>query len=206
MKPTVLVTRHLPQSAYDELAAACDVTSWDQDVPIPATTLREQIGHAEGLICVLTETIDAALLDAAPRLKVISQVAVGYDNIDVAAAAARGIAVGNTPGVLTAATADFTWALLLAAARRVGEARDTVRDGRWQSFGLTTLLGQEAGGATLGIIGFGRIGQAVARRAVGFDMRVLYHGRAPHPAAAALGAEYRHWMHYYANQISSACM
>jgi glyoxylate reductase len=192
MKPTVLVTRPLPQPAYDELAAACDVILWDEDTPVPAAFLHEHIGRAEGLICALTERVDAALLDAAPRLKVVSQVAVGYDNIDVAAAAARGIAVGNTPGVLTGATADFTWALLLAAARRVGEARDYVRDGRWQVFNMALLLGQEAGGATLGIIGFGRIGQAVARRAMGFDMRVLYHSRAPHPETAVpLGAEYR---------------
>lgn len=192
MKPHVLVTRHLPQSAYDELAAQCDITIWDKDVPPGPSYLREHIATAEGLICMLTDTIDAALLDAAPQLKVISQVAVGYDNIDVPAAAERGIAVGNTPGVLTDATADFTWALLLAAARRVGEAVDYVRDGRWQTWGLTLLLGQEVAGATLGVIGLGRIGQAVARRAAGFDMPVLYHSREPHPdAAAPLGAQYR---------------
>jgi len=192
MKPTVLVTRHLPQSAYDDLAAACDVIIWDEEYPPTGDYLRRHIPTAEGLICLLTDTIDAPLLDAAPQLKVISQVAVGYDNIDVAAAAQRGIAVGNTPGVLTAATADFTWALLLAAARRVGEASNYVHDGQWQTWGLTLFLGQEVQGATLGLIGFGRIGQAVARRATGFEMNILYHGRSPHPdAAAPLGAAYR---------------
>jgi glyoxylate reductase len=192
MKPSVYVTRHLPQAAYDELAAACTVRSWDETFPPPYDTLREEAGAAKGLICMLTDTIDDALLEAAPQLKVVSQVAVGYDNIDLAAAAARGIAVGNTPGVLTAATADFTWALLLAAARRVVEGDAYVHDGRWQTWGLTLLLGQAVQGATLGIVGFGRIGQAVARRAQGFDMNVLYHSRSPHPAAAdSLGAQYR---------------
>jgi glyoxylate reductase len=123
---------------------------------------------------------------------VISQCAVGYDNIDVAAATARGIPVGNTPGVLTDATADFAFTLLMAAARRVGEAVDFVRAGHWQTWGLTLLLGQEVYGATLGIVGLGRIGRAVARRARGFDMQVLYHDAVRRPKAEAeLGVAYR---------------
>jgi glyoxylate reductase len=131
-------------------------------------------------------------MEAAPRLRVISQVAVGYDNIDVPAATQRGIAVGNTPGVLTDATADFTFALLMAAARRIGEGMDYVRAGKWETWGLTLLLGQDVYGAALGIVGFGRIGQALAKRARGFDMRILYHDTQRQlEAEANLGAEYR---------------
>lgn len=188
----VYVTRHLPEAAFRRLSAGCDVESWDREVPPPYQILREAMADKEGLLCLLTDQIDAALMDAAPGLRVISQCAVGYDNIDVAAATARGIPVGNTPGVLTDATADFAFTLLMAAARRVGEAVDYVRDGQWQTWGLTLLLGQEVYGATLGIIGLGRIGQAVARRARGFDMKVLYHDTARQPEAEAeLGVEYR---------------
>jgi glyoxylate reductase len=143
------------------------------------------------LLCLLTDRIDAALMDAAPGLKVISQCAVGYDNVDVGAATARGIPVGNTPGVLTDATADFAFTLLMAAARRIGEAIDYVRAGRWTTWGLTLLLGQEVYGATLGIVGLGRIGKAAAQRASGFAMRVLYFDAVRQPEAEAeLGVEY----------------
>jgi glyoxylate reductase len=125
------------------------------------------------------------LLDGAPQLRVISQCAVGYDNVDVAAAAERGILVGNTPGVLTETTADFAFALLMAAGRRVVEGVDYVRAGRWQSWGLTVLLGQDIHGATLGLVGLGRIGAAVARRARGFEMRILYHDRVRRPELEA---------------------
>ena len=192
MKPKVYVTRHLPQAAREELEAACEVAIWDEVFPPPYEVIVENIADKEGLVCLLTDRIDASLMDAAPDLKVIAQVAVGYDNIDVAAAAERDIAVGNTPGVLTAATADFTFALLMAAARRIGEAYDYVRDGRWETWGLTLFLGQEVQGATLGIIGLGRIGRAVAKRARGFDMNVLYHNRSRLPEAEAeLGVAYR---------------
>ena len=137
--------------------------------------------------------MDEALLDAAgPRLRVVSNFAVGVDNVDVAACTTRGIRVGNTPGVLTEATADLAFALLLASARRVPEAMAHVRDGRWRTWDPLLLLGAEVHGATIGIVGLGRIGQAVARRAQGFGMRVLYHGRtrAPEDVEAALGATF----------------
>ena len=192
MKPKVYVTRHLPQAAREELEAACEVTIWDEEFPPPYDVIVENIANKDGLICLLTDRIDAGLMDVAPNLKVIGQVAVGFDNIDVAAAKERGIAVGNTPGVLTDATADFAFTLLMAAARRIGEAYDYVRAGEWETWGLTLFLGQEVYGATLGIVGMGRIGQAVARRARGFDMNVIYHNRTRLPEVEdELGVEYR---------------
>jgi len=191
-KPHVYVTRHLPEGAFHQLSAACEVEIWDREIPPPYQVLLERIADKEGLLCLLTDRIDAALMDAAPGLRVISQCAVGYDNIDVATATARGIPVGNTPGVLTDATADFAFALLMAAARRIGEALDFVQTGQWQTWGLTLLLGQEVYGATLGIVGLGRIGRAVAQRAQGFHMKVLYHDPARQPEAEAeLGVECR---------------
>ena len=192
MKPPVYVTRRLPEPALQSLLEVCEVEIWDEDVPPPYEVIVEKVADKEALLCLLTDRIDAALMDAAPRLKVISQCAVGYDNIDVSAATARGIPVGNTPGVLTGATADFAFTLLMAAARRVGEAIEYVRQGRWQTWGLTLLLGQSVYGATLGIVGLGRIGQALARRARGFDMTILYHDAVRQPEAEAeLGVEYR---------------
>jgi lactate dehydrogenase-like 2-hydroxyacid dehydrogenase len=192
MKPKVYVTRHLPQSALNELLQVCKVEIWDHEMPPPYETILERVQDKEGLICLLTDRIDAALMDAGPRLRVISQCAVGFDNIDVAAATRRGIPVGNTPGVLTDATADFAFTLLMAAARRVSEAIDYVRQDRWKTWGLTLLLGQDIYGATLGLVGFGRIGQAVARRAQGFAMRLLYYDMVRQPQAEAeFGAEYR---------------
>lgn len=192
MKQKVYVTRHLPEAALNELVQGCDVEIWDHETPPPYDLIVEKVRDKEGLLCLLTDRIDAALMDASPRLKVISQCAVGFDNVDLVAATERGIPVGNTPGVLTDATADFAFTLLMAAARRVGEAIDYVRAGHWQTWGLTLLLGQDVYGATLGLIGFGRIGQAVARRARGFDMRVLYYDVMRQPEAEAeLRAEYR---------------
>ena len=192
MKPKVYVTRHLPDAATNELLRTCEVEIWDFKIPPPYEKLIKKVGDKEGLLCLLTDRIDAELMDAAPNLKVISQCAVGYDNIDVPAATQRGITIGNTPGVLTEATADFAFTLLMAAARRVPEAYDYVRAGKWETWGLTVLLGQEVFGATLGIIGLGRIGQAVAKRARGFDMRLLYYDRVRQPEMeAALGVEYR---------------
>jgi lactate dehydrogenase-like 2-hydroxyacid dehydrogenase len=191
MRPKVLLTRHIPQSGIDLLAEQCDVDLWDSDLPIPRDVLLQRIGDKDGLLCLLTERIDEELLDAAPQLKVVSQMAVGVDNIDVPACTRRGIPVGNTPGVLTESTADLTWALLLAAARRVVEGVDYVRAGQWITWSPTTLLGPDVHGATLGIVGFGRIGQAVARRARGFGMRILYHSRQRKPEVeAALTASY----------------
>jgi glyoxylate reductase len=192
MKPSVYVTRHLPERAMQELLQACDVEIWDREFPPPYDEIVDKVGDKEGLLCLLTDRIDAALLDAAPELKVISQCAVGYDNVDVAAATARGIPVGNTPGVLTDATADFAFTLLMAAARRIGEAIDYVRQGRWTTWGLTLLLGQDVYGATLGIVGLGRIGRALVQRASGFAMQVLYYDAVRQPEAEAeLGVQYR---------------
>ncbi len=173
-KPKVFVTRHLPQIAREKLEESCDLWIWDFEHPPPYETLLQNIEDKAGLLCLLTDKIDAKLINAAPNLRVISQCAVGFDNVDVKYASERGIAVGNTPGVLTNATADFTFALLMSAARNIVEGMDYVRGGKWETWGLTTLLGRDVFGATLGIIGLGRIGQAVAKRACGFDMRILY--------------------------------
>jgi glyoxylate reductase len=174
-KPKVFITRHLPEAAKEKIDSVCDVEIWDHEYPPPYETILKRMADKDGLLCLLTDKIDANLMASAPNLKVISQCAVGFDNVDIAAATGRGIGVGNTPGVLTDATADFAFTLLMAAARRVGEGIDYIRAGKWTTWGLTTLLGQEIYGATLGLIGFGRIGQAVAKRARGFDMRILYH-------------------------------
>lgn len=191
MKPKVYVTRHLPATAMQRLAEACQVDIWDHEFPPSYQVILENIADKQGLLCLLTDQVDAPLMDAAPQLKVISQCAVGFDNIDLPAATARKIVVGNTPGVLTDATADFAFALLMASARRIGEAMDYVRAGQWQTWGLTLLLGQEVYGKTLGLVGFGRIGQAVAKRARGFDMRILYFDPTrQHQAEAELGVEF----------------
>jgi glyoxylate reductase len=153
--------------------------------------IAQAIPGKVGLLCLLTDRIDAALMDAGLDLKVISQCAVGYDNIDVDAAIARDILVGNTPGVLTDATADFAFTLLCCAARRVGEAINYVRDGKWDTWGLTLLLGGDIYGSTLGIVGMGRIGQALAKRGRGFDMRVIYYDTIRQPEAETnLGVKY----------------
>lgn len=191
-KPKVFVTRHLPQIALDTLENVCDVEIWDFEIPPTYETLLEKTQDKVGLLCLLTDKIDAHFMDAAPNLKVISQCAVGFDNIDVSAASEREIVVGNTPGVLTDATADFAFALMITAARRVVEGVDYVRAGKWDTWGLTTLLGQDVFGATLGIIGMGRIGQAVAKRASGFEMRVLYYDQQRQPKVEeSLGVVYR---------------
>ncbi|GAB4516485.1 MAG: D-glycerate dehydrogenase [Anaerolineae bacterium] len=168
-----------------------EVRVWPDELPPAPERLRLELADADAVLSLLTDRIDAAVMDAAPQLKVISNFAVGYDNIDVAAATARGIPVGNTPGVLTETSADTAFALLMAAARRIGEAERYVHNGLWRTWSPTLLLGQDVHGATLGIIGLGRIGQAVARRAQGFGMRVLYHGGSDTAAAQALGAEAR---------------
>lgn len=183
--PRVFVARGLPGgveagSPLHRLLQAADVDIWEGAAPPPADALRERAATAEGLLPMLTDRVDGDLLDVCPRIRVVANMAVGYDNIDVAACTARGVLVTNTPGVLTDTTADMTWALLLAAARRLPEGERAVREGAWGPWAPTWLLGQRVTGATLGIIGPGRIGAAVARRAAAFEMRVLYHGRQPH--------------------------
>jgi glyoxylate reductase len=181
-KPKVFITRQIQEQSIEAIRAIADTQVWSGELPPSYEILQERVRGIDGLLCLLTDRIDAALMDAAgPSLKVISQYAVGYDNISVKAATERGIPVGNTPGVLTDATADFTWALLMAAARRVVEGDQHTRSGRWKTWGPTFLLGPDVAGATLGLVGFGRIGQAVARRALGFDMQILYYDDNRHP-------------------------
>jgi glyoxylate reductase len=191
MAYNVFVTRHLTPEAENKLNAFCKAEYWHEETPPPYPVLLEKTRTVDGLICLLTDPIDRRLIENAQNLKVISQVAVGVDNIDLQAAAERGIPVGHTPDLLTDATADLTFALILAAARRLGEGIDYAREGCWQTWGLTTLLGQDVHGARLGIVGMGRIGQAVARRAAGFDMKILYTSRSRKlNTEKALGAVY----------------
>ena len=191
-KPKVFVTRKLPEVVREELIRYVDAEIWDFETPPPYEVILEKVRGKDGLLCLLTDRIDAKVINAGSQLKVISQIAVGFDNIDISEATSRGIRVGNTPGVLTDATADLTFALLLAAARRIGEGLDYVRQGKWKTWGLTLLLGQEVYGKTLGLIGLGRIGQAVAKRARGFDMKILYTDRNRiRVAEDELGVEYR---------------
>jgi glyoxylate reductase len=191
-KPRVFVTRKIPDKGLFPILEATEAEVWQDEAPPPYAVLQEKMKDIEGLLCLLTDRIDDALIKSAgPTLKVISQYAVGYDNINVKAATARGIPVGNTPGVLTDATADFTWALLLAAARRVAEGDRLAHHGGWKAWHPTFLLGPDVAHATLGIIGFGRIGQAVARRARGFDMRILYYDNNRHSdIEESIGVEY----------------
>ena len=180
-RPNVFVTRLLPGDGLRRLRESADVDLWGEDLPPPREALLEGVHEADGLICLLTDTIDAELLDHAQRLKVVSTMAVGYDHIDVDAATERNILVTNTPGVLTETTADLAFALLLAAARRLPESERAIREGRWVTWSPAFLLGRDIHGATLGIVGLGQIGQAVARRAHGFGMRILYASRTPKP-------------------------
>jgi lactate dehydrogenase-like 2-hydroxyacid dehydrogenase len=189
----VFVTRRLPEEALATIAAACDADIWPDDLPPPRDELLRRAAGCDGVLTLLTDRVDDEFLDTAgPQLRVISNYAVGFDNIDVAACAKRDVAVGNTPGVLTETTADLAWALLMAAARRLPEGDRYVRAGKWLTWGPLLLLGPDVSGATIGIVGFGRIGQAVARRANGFGMEVLYHdvARLPDEVTGPLGATY----------------
>ncbi len=174
MKPKVYVTRLLPKEAMDKILSFCDAKVWEGELPPPRNVLLENVTDVEGLLSLLTDKVDAELMNRARKLRVISNCAVGFDNIDVQEATKRGIIVGNTPGVLTDTTADFAFALLMAAARRVVEGDKLVRAGKWKTWGPMILLGQDVHGATLGIIGLGRIGSGVAKRAKGFGMKILY--------------------------------
>jgi glyoxylate reductase len=175
VKPKVFVSRIIPDEGLNLIRAECDMDLWQGELPPPHDVLLAHLRDKDGLLSLLTDKVDAALMDMNPRLKVVSNMAVGYDNIDVKAATERGLPVGNTPGVLTDTTADFAFTLLMAAARRVVEGADYVRAGKWKTWGPKLLTGQDIHGATLGIVGFGRIGQGMAKRASGFDMRVLYY-------------------------------
>ncbi|MGI9953260.1 D-glycerate dehydrogenase [Moorellaceae bacterium AZ2] len=177
----VYVTRPVPQPAIDLLAEHCEVEVNPEDRVLSKGELIEKIQGRDGVFCLLTDKIDAEVMDAARGVKVFANMAVGYDNIDIQAATARGILVTNTPGVLTEATAEFAWALLFAVARRVVEADKFMRAGKYRAWGPMLMLGQEIHGKTLGVIGGGRIGTAFARRAKGFDLQVLYTDVQPNP-------------------------
>jgi glyoxylate reductase len=192
-RPRVFIARRIPEDGLTPIEAECAADIWPDELPPPRDELLRRVAGCDGILTLLTDRVDDELLDAAgPQLRVVSNYAVGYDNVDVAACAGRGIAVGNTPGVLTETTADLAWALLMAAGRRVAEGSRYVRDGRWKTWGPLLLLGPDVHGATLGVVGFGRIGQAVARRAQGFGMEILYHdvARLPEDVTRPLGATY----------------
>ncbi len=189
-RPAIYITRRIPQEAVDMLTAVCEVRHWNEDDPVPREVLLGAVGDIDGLYCLLTDKVDPVLLDAAPRLRVVSQMAVGFDNIDIAACSARGIPVGHTPEVLTETTADLAWALIMTTARRLVEAAAAVKSGEWTTWKPMWMTGPDVHGATLGIFGMGRIGVSVARRAQGFNMRVLYHDAVESPHAASVGATF----------------
>lgn len=185
--PKVFITRAIPENGIAMLREHFEVEVWPEEREIPRGVLLEKVRDVDALVTMLSERIDAEVFDAAPRLRIVANYAVGYDNIDVEEATRRGIYVTNTPDVLTDATADFAWTLLLAAARRLIEAESFTRSGEWKRRGIAWhprwFLGYDVYGKTIGIVGFGRIGQAVARRARGFGMRILYTSRTRKPEA-----------------------
>lgn len=177
MKPRVLLTRKLPSSVVARLEASCEVERYDGEGNMPHDVLASRIVDKHGLISLITDSVDRALVAAATELRVIANVGVGYNNIDVAAARERGIVVTNTPDILTDATADFTMALILAVTRRLGEGERLIRRRQWKGWALDQLLGMQLGGKQLGVIGFGRIGRAVAARAAAFGMTIAHTSR-----------------------------
>ena len=188
-RPKVFVSRRIPEEGIQPIKDATDAQIWVDDLPPPRAELLKAVAGCDGVVTLLTDRVDDEFLDAAgPQLKVVSNYAVGFDNVDVPACTARGVAVGNTPGVLTETTADLAFALLMAAARRLPEGDRYVRAGKWKTWGPLLLLGADVHGATIGIVGFGRIGQAMARRARGFGMKVVYQD--VHRADPAVEAEF----------------
>jgi glyoxylate reductase len=183
-RPRVFITRQIPAAGLEPIRAACDVEVWPERLPPAPEVLRDKVRGCDGVLALLTDRVDAPVMDAAPSLRVISNFAVGVNNIDLAAAKARGIAVGNTPGVLTEATADIAVTLLLAAARRLGESAADAKAGRWLTWEPLGWLGCDLVGRTLGIVGMGRIGFATARRLHhGWGMKVIYTARSDKPDA-----------------------
>jgi glyoxylate/hydroxypyruvate/2-ketogluconate reductase len=182
MKPKVLVTRAIFPDVIERLAQHCEVEANQDDRIFSAAELVDKLRDKDGVFSTLSERIDAALLAACPRLQAVCNMAVGYNNIDLAAASSAGVMVTNTPEVLNQTTADFGWALLMATARRVTESEHWLRAGHWDKWRYDGFLGADVHGSTLGIIGMGSIGQAIARRSIGFDMRVIYHNRSRLPA------------------------
>ena len=192
-RPKVYATHQLFEAAREVLEAACDVEYWTNEERPPREEVLRRVKDKEGLVCLLTEKVNEELLRAAPKLRIAANVAVGFDNIDVDACTKRGVVATNTPGVLDETTADFAWTLMMAVARRLSEGEQLARSGNWKGWNLDQLCGTDVWGKTLGIVGFGRIGRAMARRALGFEMRVLYIDalRAPADVEEALKAEYR---------------
>ncbi|TET48476.1 MAG: D-glycerate dehydrogenase, partial [Dehalococcoidia bacterium] len=188
--PKIFITRTVAQEAVDLISKYAEVDAWEEEHPIPREEFLRRIADVDGILQWGADPIDGQAMDAAPKLKVIANVSVGYNNIDVEAATQRGIRVSNTPGVVTGSTADLAFALMLAISRRLIEMTQIVLRGEWRSFGPMEILGYDVYGKTLGIIGMGRIGAAVAQRAKGFDMKVLYHNRHRRQDEAELGAEY----------------
>jgi glyoxylate reductase len=191
-KPRAFISRKIPQPAIDLIASACDYGIWDDLMAAPRDVFLKEAAQSDGVLVMPSEKINAEFLEAAPRCKVVANMAVGYDNIDVPALTARGVLATNTPDVLTETTADVAWALLMAAARRLVEGQKMMEAGQWGAWHPFYMLGQDVAGATIGIVGAGRIGAAVARRAKAFNMRVLYHNRKHSPQLeVAVNAEYR---------------
>lgn len=176
IKHKVYVTRRIPEAGLNVLRQAAEVKIWDGELPPPYEVILEEIKEIDGIVCLLTDKIDRKAIETAKHLKVIGNYAVGFDNIDIQAATEKGIMVTNTPGVLTETTADLAFTLMMATARRIVESINYVKAGRWKTWGPLLLLGQDIFGATLGLIGLGRIGLAMAKRARGFDMNILYFG------------------------------
>jgi len=192
-RPRILATRPLFEEARRILQEKCQVEYWREPERIPREQLLARALDKQGLVCLLTERVDEAFLRAAPQLRIVANVAVGFDNIDVPACTKRGVAATNTPGVLDETTADFAWALMMAVARRLGEGETLARSGQWKGWDLDQLVGTDVWGKTLGLVGFGRIGRAMARRASGFKMKVLYTdvARVSEDIEKELDAEYR---------------
>lgn len=192
-KPKVYCTHPLFEEARQILDSTCDIECWSGSERPPREEVLRRVKDKEGLVCLLTEKINDELLRVAPKLRIAANVAVGYDNIDVEACTRRGVVATNTPGVLDETTADFAWTLLMAVARRLGEGEALARSGNWKGWNLDQLCGADIWGKTLGIVGFGRIGRAVARRASGFQMKVIYTDAVRHPEdiERSLNAEFR---------------
>jgi glyoxylate reductase len=192
-KPKVFATHGLFEAARQILQETCEVEYWAKPERPPREEVLRRVMDKDGLICLLTERVNEDLLRAAPKLRIAANVAVGFDNIDVAACTRRGVAATNTPGVLDETTADFAWTLLMAVARRLSEGEALARSGNWKNWDLDQLVGTDVWGKTLGIVGFGRIGRAVARRASGFQMKVIYTDavRAAEAVEKELKAEFR---------------
>jgi len=192
-KPKVFATHQLFDEARQILDAACDVEYWTKDERPPREEVLRRVKDKEGLVCLLTEKVNDELLRVAPKLRIAANVAVGYDNIDVDTCTKRGVVATNTPGVLDETTADFAWTLMMAVARRLSEGEQLARSGNWKGWNLDQLVGADIWGKTLGLVGFGRIGRAVARRALGFQMKVIYTDavKAPEEVEKSLNAQFR---------------